>query len=144
MGPADGLAVELLSRETIAPDQIATRPAVFWQAAATDRRPGGAYHPPVVAVLTVFVVVSLSLLITRIGTVAFALGAGYLGAPDGETRIRPRDRLVLYGREARICELDQRRGGSGGDRAHGEAVAEQERIEADEDRLERAEAAVAR
>jgi hypothetical protein len=73
MGPADGLAVELLSREAIAPDQIATRRAVPWQAAATDRWPGGAYHPPVVAVLTVFVVVSLSLLITRIGTVAFAL-----------------------------------------------------------------------
>ncbi|CAN5536107.1 hypothetical protein BH20ACT18_BH20ACT18_08670 [soil metagenome] len=90
--------------------------------------------------LTVFVVVSLSLLITRIGTVAFAL----TGMSHGETRSRPRDRLVLYGREARICELDQRRGGSVGDRPRGEAVAEQKRIEADEDRLERAEAAVAR
>jgi hypothetical protein len=41
--------------------------------------------------------------------------------------------LVVYGREDRVEELDRRAHDAEGDRAHAAAVAEQARIEADED-----------
>ena len=56
-------------------------------------------------------------------------GRGYIGAPDGHTLVEPGDSMVVYARSGRLCELDQRRRGSGGDEAHLEAVAEQEAIE---------------
>jgi hypothetical protein len=55
---------------------------------------------------------------------------GYIGAPDGQTGIEPEDVLTVYGREERVEELDRRRHDQSGDRAHRQAVAEQERLEA--------------
>ena len=52
----------------------------------------------------------------------------YLGAPDGDTRIRETDQLILYGRSSAIRELDQRRRGASGDRQHMEKTHEQQRI----------------
>ena len=46
----------------------------------------------------------------------------YLGAPTSGDRAFAGDVLVLYGREAAICELDERSAGGEGDRAHVEAV----------------------
>lgn len=43
----------------------------------------------------------------------------YLGGPDGETLIREKDRLILYGRAGAIRELDQRRRGYRRPGAHG-------------------------
>lgn len=56
----------------------------------------------------------------------------FLGAPDGGTRIEPRDVLLLYGRTPAVGELDQRRRGLAGDMAHVRAVVEQKRIEEEE------------
>ena len=55
-------------------------------------------------------------------------GGEFIGAPSGSTEIRAGDRLVLYGRIARIAEVDQRVAGGEGDRAHGRAVSEQVNI----------------
>jgi hypothetical protein len=63
-------------------------------------------------------------------------GGVYLGAPDGDTRIEPEDVLLLYGREERVEELDRRRHDQSGDQAHRQAVAEQERLEAEEEARE--------
>ena len=63
-------------------------------------------------------------------------GGIWIGAPDGETILRAGDVLVVYGREDRVCELDERRGGATGDAAHAAAVAEQERLEAEEEERE--------
>lgn len=49
-------------------------------------------------------------------------GGEYLGAPGPDTRIGAGDTLVLYGRDERLEELDERRGGRLGDVAHREAV----------------------
>jgi hypothetical protein len=57
----------------------------------------------------------------------------WIGAPDGDTRLYSGDVLVVYGREDRVEEIDERRRGAQGDRAHEQAVAEQERLEAAED-----------
>ena len=61
------------------------------------------------------------------------LGGDWIGAPDGDTVLHAGDVLVVYGREDRVCELDNRRGGAAGDTAHAAAVAEQQRLEAEED-----------
>jgi len=42
----------------------------------------------------------------------------YVGVPRGETRLEAGDRLVLYGRESALSELDDRSKGRGGDEAH--------------------------
>jgi hypothetical protein len=60
-------------------------------------------------------------------------GGRYIGAPDGHTRIGPGDQLTLYGQEDRVAELDRRAHDSEGDRAHMQAVAEQARLEAEEE-----------
>lgn len=62
----------------------------------------------------------------------------YLGAPTGDTVIYPGDILTLYGLVERIEELDQRRRGKQGDRAHATAIAEHqedvaEQISADQE-----------
>jgi TrkA-C domain len=54
-----------------------------------------------------------------------------IGAPHGDTHLRPGDTLILYGRARRLCELDTRATGRGGDEAHGAAVAEQEHWESE-------------
>ncbi len=56
----------------------------------------------------------------------------FLGAPDGETEIQPKDTLILYGRQECIEELDERRKGLSGDRDHREAVAEQKQVVTEE------------
>jgi hypothetical protein len=50
----------------------------------------------------------------------------YLGTPTSDMEIRAGDTLVLYGLTERINELDQRRHGKRGDKAHKEAVEEHE------------------
>jgi hypothetical protein len=52
-------------------------------------------------------------------------GGHFLGAPDADVVIRPGDRLMLYGRGARIAELDDRCVGSEGETSHRDAVEEQ-------------------
>ena len=63
-------------------------------------------------------------------------GGTYIGAPDGDTVVRPGDVLTVYGREDRVCELDRRARGAEGDAAHAAAVHEQEELEAEEDALD--------
>lgn len=57
----------------------------------------------------------------------------WIGAPDGDTVPRAGDVLVIYAREGRVEEIDQRRRDASGDAAHAAAVAEQERLEAAEE-----------
>ncbi|MCD6142157.1 TrkA C-terminal domain-containing protein [Candidatus Bipolaricaulota bacterium] len=52
----------------------------------------------------------------------------YIGAPRGHTEIHPGDLVVLYGRAGVLCELDARRRGVTGDKAHAAAVREQQKI----------------
>jgi TrkA-C domain len=47
----------------------------------------------------------------------------WVGAPAGGTQVRAGDTLVVYGREHAVCELDERRRGPAGNRAHERAVA---------------------
>ncbi len=54
---------------------------------------------------------------------------GYIGAPGPETVIEPDDMLVLYGREARIAELDRREREPSGDRVHARASAERDSLD---------------
>ncbi|CAN5123937.1 TrkA C-terminal domain-containing protein [soil metagenome] len=56
----------------------------------------------------------------------------FLGAPSFQTLIRPGDVLLLYGRRDRLDELDDRCTGPEGNRAHLDAVADQERRSAEE------------
>jgi uncharacterized protein with PhoU and TrkA domain len=60
----------------------------------------------------------------------------YLGAPGPDAVIAPEDTLVLYGREARIAELDRRARDRTGDTAHTRASAEETAIERREQALE--------
>ena len=60
----------------------------------------------------------------------------YLGVPTGETTIHARDVLLVYSRRDTIAELDGRRRGLAGDRAHLAAVNEQVRVEREESRQE--------
>jgi hypothetical protein len=52
----------------------------------------------------------------------------YIGVPDAATVIEAGDTLVLYARQDRVRELDDRRRGSEGDRAHRRAAADSERF----------------
>ncbi len=51
----------------------------------------------------------------------------YVGAPDGKSYICPGDVLIVYGRTESLTELDSRRAGTEGDRAHAAAVADHAR-----------------
>jgi hypothetical protein len=51
----------------------------------------------------------------------------YVGVPRGETEVRAEDRLILYGPEETMDELDVRRRGLTGDQAHDRAVGETRR-----------------
>jgi Trk K+ transport system NAD-binding subunit len=52
----------------------------------------------------------------------------YLGVPRGETTVWAGDGLVLYGRDERLRELEDRRIGESGSRAHRQAMADHERL----------------
>lgn len=60
----------------------------------------------------------------------------YLGTPTGEMEVHAADTLVLYGPIRRIQELDQRRKGHRGERAHKEAVVELEEILEQQEEIE--------
>jgi hypothetical protein len=62
----------------------------------------------------------------------------YIGAPDGETKVLPEDRLILYGREAALEEVQTRRLGVEGDMQHNAAVSEQQRVARKEKAKEKA------
>jgi K+/H+ antiporter YhaU regulatory subunit KhtT len=49
-------------------------------------------------------------------------GEEYLGVPHGDAVPRPGDIVIVYGRTDRIEDLDRRRRGGAGDRAHAAAV----------------------
>jgi len=48
----------------------------------------------------------------------------YVGTPRASDQIHSEDTLILYGLSSRIAELDQRRAGDSGERAHNEAIKE--------------------
>jgi len=48
----------------------------------------------------------------------------YLGIPRGETSVEEGDRVVLYGTDRQIRELEKRRSGPSGDQAHADAVSD--------------------
>ena len=56
------------------------------------------------------------------------MDGGFLGAPRGQTIVDPGDTLVLYGRTSVVADIDTRPDSPRGDRAHEQAVAEQEEI----------------
>jgi hypothetical protein len=51
----------------------------------------------------------------------------YIGTPDGDTEILPKDVLTVYGKASIFRELDERKKGREGDRKHEQAVARQEK-----------------
>lgn len=53
----------------------------------------------------------------------------YVGAPYGDTYVCPGDTLILYGRKTALMELDVRREGIAGEKAHQQAIATQQIIE---------------
>ncbi|KPK35209.1 MAG: potassium transporter TrkA [Nitrospira bacterium SG8_35_1] len=58
-------------------------------------------------------------------------GGFYIGAPQGVSKIREGDVLVMYGHMERLEELDRRQLGAKGDQAHQDAIAEhQEELKA--------------
>ncbi len=52
----------------------------------------------------------------------------YIGAPRGSTRVRPKDKLLLYGRSATLADLSRRRADPRGDEARRASVDEQHRV----------------
>lgn len=63
----------------------------------------------------------------------------YVGAPKGHTRICSGDTLILYGRLPLLNELDQRGADWTGEQSHQQAVAQQQRNLAQQNREEAAE-----
>ena len=67
----------------------------------------------------------------------------YIGAPTGDTDVRPGDILIVYGRSSSLAELDDRQRGVVGDLRHHEATRRQDREELEqhkEDSAERSDA----
>ena len=52
----------------------------------------------------------------------------YIGAPTGKTRVYEKDIMILYGLQGALVELDRRRAGNTGDKAHEKAVAKQQTV----------------
>jgi hypothetical protein len=59
-------------------------------------------------------------------------GGDYVGVPGRETTVLPGDTLIVYGREARIAELDRRSFGPSGDARHARAATGSKPVEATE------------
>lgn len=53
----------------------------------------------------------------------------YIGAPYGKTKVKKDDVLILYGRVQLLENLENRKEGPSGDRAHQDAKSEQEELE---------------
>ena len=58
----------------------------------------------------------------------------FLGTPNGATELAAGDRLIVYGRVNALKALDERRTGSSGEASHEAAVAEQNKVVAEENR----------
>lgn len=70
------------------------------------------------------------LALPREGVLVLGIGrsdGAFLGTPHADDKVMAGDVLVLYGSIEHLDELDQRRAGSGGEKAHHEAVVRQER-----------------
>ncbi len=63
---------------------------------------------------------------------------GYIGAPRGQTTLRPGDMLVLYGRESTLADLDERGTGLAGFTAHVRSLKKQHEVEVEQEKLEHA------
>lgn len=61
----------------------------------------------------------------------------FIGTPAGSTYVRSGDRIIVYGRQGDLCELEARRAGADGDQAHANAVARQCAAVADQAQGER-------
>lgn len=61
----------------------------------------------------------------------------YVGAPTGQTYIRPENTLVLYGQSSVLADLDRRLAGASGNLAHEEAVVSQEHVLAEQARRDK-------
>lgn len=59
-------------------------------------------------------------------------GGVYIGVPKGDTPVHAGDTVIIYGRSDLLTELDRRRRGRSGDRAHKHAVVEQEHVLAEQ------------
>lgn len=55
-------------------------------------------------------------------------GGAYVGVPRGPTRVHAGDVLIVYGRADLLDEIDHRRVGAAGDRAHAQNVVRQRRV----------------
>lgn len=73
-----------------------------------------------VAVISLLIIIILSILVTRIAAAALV--------QTGLSKVLPGDTLLLYGRAALLEKLDVRVKGASGDRAHDDAVLEQQKI----------------
>jgi uncharacterized protein with PhoU and TrkA domain len=60
----------------------------------------------------------------------------YVGAPQPETKLKPGDSLLLYGRSGAMENLDKRRKGASGDVEHDKAVEKQKKVVEEEQREE--------
>ena len=58
----------------------------------------------------------------------------YLGVPTGDTKVYAGDTLILYGRTGALRDLDTRRDDESGQKAHEQAVGEQQKHEMKEKR----------
>lgn len=68
----------------------------------------------------------MELALSKEGVLVLGVGhpdGHYSGAPQAADVVRAGDVLILYGAIERLAELDRRRAGTGGERAHQEAVA---------------------
>lgn len=63
---------------------------------------------------------------------------GYVGAPTRNTRLVPGDTVVLYGRDKKLADLDQRGRKMSGELAHQDAIAEQRQIERETEAAQKA------
>ena len=74
--------------------------------------------------------------LTKEGVLVLGVTRGdgsYLGAPRGDTRFESGDVVLLYGREAVLGDLDERRAGIGGQLRHAEAIAGHRSDDAEEE-----------
>lgn len=61
----------------------------------------------------------------------------YVGAPTPDTRIKPEDVLIIYGREDTLHDLDERHAGFEGEEMHRQAVAKQHERISEQEKEER-------